>query len=96
MADENLYDSEEAAPEQPMKEGGGDEGEQSQDEGATFMVNKDVCPDMQPGDTLTGKILRVHDDQYEVSVVSDDEAEAAPEEAETPSGPPSAMAGMMT
>ncbi len=63
----DLYENEpmgaESTPQGDMQ---GDD-EQNEDAGNenTFLVNKEICPDMKPGDMLTAKILRVHDDEYE-------------------------------
>jgi hypothetical protein len=35
--------------------------------GKTYLINKDVCPDMQVGDEMVVKIEAIHEGEYEVS-----------------------------
>lgn len=94
--DSNLYENEEAPPEQeqaapPEKEEAG--GEEQHEDGSTFLVPKEACPDMQVGQTMTCKVTKVMDDQYQLSVMGEGEAEKG--EMEEAPAPPSELASMM-
>ena len=41
----------------------------------TFLVNKDICPDMKPGDEMVVTIDRVLEDEYEISYAPKKEGE---------------------
>lgn len=78
MIDEPEFDS--APAEEGMDDGGmgnSDEGSQSQ---GMATINRDVCPDCKPGDTLTFKVERVHNDEVELSL-QDEGGEGARAEA---------------
>lgn len=58
------------------------EGEEKED-GHTEILPKSICPEqMKPGDEFKLKVVRVHDDQYEVEYVPEQGAET-----EAPSAP---------
>jgi|HubBroStandDraft_1064217.scaffolds.fasta_scaffold306590_2 hypothetical protein len=80
--DDNLYDSPEAeqptTPEQESPEGSEEHGE-----GATALINKEACPDANPGDEVTFRVLRVMDNELEVERVDDKGEEKKPEMAES-------------
>lgn len=76
----DLYD----AP--PQEEPAAPEGEDGmdKDEGQTALINKEVCPDCQPGDMLTFRVVRVHENEIEAAYEPDkeqDEPETEPEPA---------------
>lgn len=50
--------------------------DQKPDEGdaQTYLVNKDVAPNMKIGDELKGRIVAIHEDEYECEYSKDDEA----------------------
>lgn len=63
------------------------EGEQAE-QGATAVVNKELCPDCKPGDILTVKVVRVHDDELEIEYQGMESGEGAEEgEPEMAAGP---------
>lgn len=80
---EDYYDSSEetpaAKPEAPAekKEAG---------EGKTFLINKEVCPGMEPGEEMVVKIERVLDNEYEVSYAPPSEKEEPPAEEASEAG----------
>lgn len=61
-------------------------------EGQMAVINRDVCPDCKPGDMLTFKVSKVHNDEIEVTYegMGEEKGEDMPpaeEETETaPSG----------
>lgn len=59
--------AEPAAPDAQKPEEG------KQDDGQTYLINKDVCPDMKPGDEMVVKIVAIHDKEYEVSYAPEGE-----------------------
>lgn len=95
---ENMYDNEEAAPEEKGErpgERGMDQKNERDESGSTFLVPKEACPEMQPGDLMTCKVKRVLDDQYELQYMHGDEegehgdgGEGSQEMASAPEGPP--------
>lgn len=71
--------------------------EESEDSGETALLPKSICPGMNPGEEMVLKIVKVHDDQYEVAYAPEPEKE---EKEETPAKAPmpgagSEMASMM-
>lgn len=68
--------------------------EQEAEGGATALIPKSLCPGMKPGDPIELKIVRVHDDQYEVSYAPEEESMEEPS-APPEAAPDAAMAGMM-
>lgn len=52
--------------------------EQEQD-GKTFLINKDVCPGMAVGDEMVVKIEGIHENEYEVSYAPEHKDEPAKE-----------------
>jgi hypothetical protein len=53
--------------------------EDGQDDASTFLIPKDAHPDAKPGDTITLKVVRAHDEELECAVV-----EAGPEDEAKP------------
>ena len=43
-----------------------DSSESEDAEGETALLPKNICPGMKPGDELRLRVVRVHEDQYEV------------------------------
>jgi hypothetical protein len=43
----------------------------------TALIPKSISPDMQPGEEMVLKVVRVHDDQYEVEYSPGPESESA-------------------
>lgn len=85
-----------AAPPAAQKPGS----EESGDQGITALLPKNICPGMEPGDEMVLKIVRVHDDQYEVAYAPEpkDEEEEKEPTREIPSSAPAPegdMASMM-
>jgi len=83
--DEDFFDQESEGGSKPMAK---EHGEESH-EGKTAMLNSEVCPGKQVGDTMTMRVVAVHDQEYEVEECGEDEdEEEAPKEdkAEMPKG----------
>ena len=60
----------------------------------TALLPLDICPDaMKPGDELTLKVVRVHDDQYEVEYSSEPKGESEELKPEPMAEAPTASAG---
>lgn len=80
----------------PAKPSNTPESAESEDSGETAVLPKSICPGMKPGDEMVLKIVRVHDDQYEVAYAPEPkgESEESPEPATMP-GDRSEMASMM-
>jgi hypothetical protein len=78
MAEDYYQDGNSSEP--TTKEASADPSQES--ESKTALLPKDICPDMQPGDEMMLKVVRVHDDQYEV------EYSAEPSEKEVASSDP--------
>jgi hypothetical protein len=43
-----------------------DEHREDKDEGKTYVVPKEICPDMKVGEEMVTEIVRVNDDSYEI------------------------------
>lgn len=58
-------------PNNRMNDGAGDSKneEMSKDDQPTFLINSEVCPDMNPGDTMELRIVATHEREYEVQYV---------------------------
>jgi hypothetical protein len=48
-------------------------------ESKTALIPKEICPGKKPGDTITMRVVRVHDDQYEVEEESSSDEVASEE-----------------
>lgn len=68
--------SEEAAPSQPGNESEPDASNEDEagPEGVTALLPKSICPgmDVQPGQTITLKVVKTYDDEIEVEYEKDD------------------------
>ena len=67
--------------------------ETEQNEGQMAVVNREVCPDCNPGDTLTFKVVRVHNDEIELQYEGMGGEEAGKEESPAPEEPAMAEGG---
>jgi hypothetical protein len=45
-------------------------------DGETFLINSEVCPDMQPGDTMTLRVIAAHGEEYEVKYMPQEKEES--------------------
>jgi len=52
-----------------------DEKREDGDEGKTYVVPKEICPDMKVGDEMVTEIVRVNDDSYEIKYAPKKEGE---------------------
>jgi hypothetical protein len=56
--------------------------------GQTYLINRDVCPDMKVGDEMVVKIEAIHEKEYEVSYAPEKaDDEGAPKEGMAPEAP---------
>ena len=74
--------------------------EDGQDDASTFLVPRDICPDMKPGDTFTAKVVRVHDQEIELQYQPEHDGEPKPdmggmEDGEVPQGEDAEAGGGM-
>lgn len=72
MMDDNYDQGSGAATIPPAAAQDDSKGEQSSDQ-QTYLVNKEICPGMKVGDKLTGRVVAIHDNEYECVYEKDDE-----------------------
>lgn len=94
---EDYYDN--PGPEDPksMPEEGGEK-EMPHEEGKTYLVNKDICEGMEPGEEMIVKIVRVLDGEYEIAYSPEPKHDEEHDEGEMNSAPEANsgdLAGMM-
>lgn len=70
-------------------------GESDEGDSQTYLVNKDVCPGMKVGDVLSGRIVGIHENEYECEYEEkgDEENEGEESESMAPVTPPSEGGG---
>lgn len=86
MADD-YYDNPSETTAKPAAEPKGETPGEEKSSGKTYLINKEVCPGMKPGEEMVVKIERVLDNEYEVSYAPEPEKEEAAEEPGS-EGPP--------
>lgn len=81
MPDDNYSDDPGSAPQPDESEGGGQSPK-------TALLPKDCCPGCKPGDTITCKVVRVHENEVEVEpdCKGGGEESAPPDEGAQPEG----------
>jgi len=89
---EDLY-ADAATPDPSVKTGKTD---MSESEGNTSLLDKKFCPGLVPGDEIVVKVVRAHDDQYEVSYAPEPKETEEAEPVEEPPAPESSGPDEMT
>jgi len=92
--EDNYSDAPATAPSTPDASKDNDADEEGG--GETALLPKSLCPDMKPGDTIPVKVVRIHEDQYEVSYEPEKKEETEePMAPEAPAGEGGEMESMM-
>ena len=79
---------------EPATEPSPEQDSPEKDSGKTFLLNKDVCPDMAPGSEGKFRVKRELESEYECEYIEDKKEESEPEPAMAEPSGGGGMSGM--